>query len=466
METPTGETLPECPGCRELLACLRESEARLLELETRLRDLEDKLKPPSPKRPQEPIGPAPAKKPTGKKRGAQPGHPPHLKKWLPRERVTKFVAHLPKSCAKCDKALSPEAGPDDPEPTIHQIVELPLHPVEITQHEGHYRTCVCGHVTHCAIPAVLRAHTIDSRLTAALVTLAGEQGISKRGIEETCERMLQVPISLGTLANLEREASAALEAAYREVREHVADAPVKNIDETGWKQAGKKRWLWAAATANAVLFLIHPRRNLDALKHLLGKLSGILVSDRWKIYDEWDDDERQLCWAHVKRNWEKQIERGGLAATLGNQWLDHQKQVFELWHRFRDRPDSAELDRLLPPLVEAMGGLLHRGIAGRDAKLSRFCAALLERYPMYWLFATTPGVEPTNNHAERVQRKAVLWRRRSFGCQSAEGCRFVERILTVVQTLRLQGRNSLEFLAESIAAHRNGSPAPKLCRVG
>lgn len=463
MEPPAHDPLPDCPTCRILVPKL---EARLLELETKIRDLEDRLKPPPPKRPLEPQAPAPDKKPTGKKRGAQPGHKPHLKKWLPRERVTRFVPLIPKCCAKCDKALSPEPGPNDPKPTIHQIVELPKHPVEVVQHEGHSRICVCGHLNHVAIPAETREHSIGPRLSAAIATLAGEQGMSMRGIEETVERLFQVPIAIGTLSNLEQETSAALEAAYQETRKHVADAAVKNIDETGWKQAGKKRWLWAAATANAVLFLIHPRRNLDALQHLLGKLSGILVSDRWKVYDHWDDERRQLCWAHVKRNWEKQIERGGLAKELGNRWLEYQRQVFELWHRYRNRTmPTKELDDLLTPLAEAMGDVLRQGLEGRDAKLSRFCKSLMDRYPMYWLFSAVPGVEPTNNHAERVQRRAVLWRRRSFGCQSAKGCRFVERILTVVQTLRLQGRNSLEFLAESIAAHREGRSAPKLCIV-
>jgi IS1 family transposase len=84
----------------------------------------------------------------------------------------------------------------------------------------------------------------------------------------------------------------------------VAGAEVKYVDETGWKERGLKRWLWAAATASTALFLIHPRRNLDALKLLLGKLAGVLVSDRWKVYDDRNGETRQLCWAHAKRNWD------------------------------------------------------------------------------------------------------------------------------------------------------------------
>ena len=467
MEPPASDPIPDCPTCRELFVRLHQSEARILELETKLRDLEDKLKPPPPKRPLDPQPPAPPKKPTGKKRGAQPGHKPHLKTWLPRERVKEFVLYIPDCCAKCDKALSPEAGPNDPEPTIFQVAELPKVLAEFTQHEGHSRTCSCGHVTHKAVPAEVRAHCLGPNLTATVGYLSGSHGMSKRGIEETMESLFGVPVALGTISNSEREVSEALAASYQEVRKHVAGAEVKYVDETGWKERGLKRWLWAAATASTTLFLIHPRRNLDALKLLLGKLAGVLVSDRWKVYDNWNCEARQLCWAHAKRNWDKQIERGGKAKALGERWQARQKSVFELWHRFRGGGCTrGELSDLMVPQIEALGNLLQEGMRSRDGVLARFCERLMDRYPLYWLFTAVEGVEPTNNHAERVQRRAVIWRKRSFGCQSSDGCRFVERILTAVQTLRLQGRNTLEFLGRTLAAHRAGSIKPKLCPTG
>ena len=459
MDAASASPVPECARCREL-------EARVLELETKLRDLEDRLTPP-PKRGPEPQPPAPAKTPTGKKRGAQPGHKPHLKQWLPCERVTDVVAYVPPRCEKCTAALSPTAGPNDPPPTIHQVAELPKILAEVTEYQGHSRTCACGHVTKSCIPAAIRADSIGPNLSAAMVYFAGSHGMSKRGTEETVGTLFGVPIAAGTIANPEQEASAALEPAYREVRRHVAEADVKHIDETGWKEAGKKRWLWAAATLEAVLFLIHPRRNLDALKLLLGKLSGILISDRWCVYDGWDYESRQLCWAHVKRNWDKQIERGGRAKELGERWQAVQKEVFELWHRFRGGGCTrVELTDRMVPHIESLGELLGVGVRSRDARLSGHCDRLLERYPLLWLFVSVAGVEPTNNHAERVQRRAVLWRRKSFGCQSPSGCRFVERILSVVQTLRLQKRNALEFLGQTIAAHRRGLPTPSLCPTG
>ena len=451
----------DCLRCRELEARLRELEARNLMLETRLRDLEDKLKPPKPK-PFEPLPPAPSKKPTGKTRGAQPGHPPHLKTWLPAERVTAVVMHVPESCGRCDRSLADI--PNEPSPTIHQVAELPDTLAEITEHRGCARVCPCGRTTRAAIPAAVRAHTLGPKLTASIVYFSGVHGMSKRGIEETVETLFGVPVALGTVADVEREVADALETEYEKVRTHVADAPVKHLDETGWKQAGKKRWLWVAATVGAVLFRIHPRRNLDALKLLLGRLSGIIVSDRWCVYDDWDEESRQLCWAHVGRNWDTWIERGGEAKDLGERWATLQKSVFELWHLFRGggctRTDLS--DRMVPH-IEAMGELLHAGTRSKDAVLSHACTALLDRFPLLWLFVSVEGVEPTNNLGERVQRRAVLWRRRSFGCASASGCVYVERILTAVETLRLQKRNVLDYLTETIAAAREARPGPALC---
>jgi transposase len=460
MEPSADQPVPDCPRCRVL-------EARLLELETKLRDLEDRLKGPPPKRPVEPQPPAPKKSPTGKKRGAQPGHPPRLKTWLPQNRVTNAFDYFPKTCSSCDTPLSPEAGPHDPPPTIHQIAELPKILADITEHRGHFRTCACGCVNHHPIPAEFRQESVGPKLAATLVYFAGSHGMSKRGLEEVVETLFQVPISLGKISNLEKEAAAALEPAYQEARTAVAEADVKHLDETGWKEGGKKRWLWVAATVTTVVFLIHPRRNFDALKHLLGKLAGTLVSDRWCIYDDWDGELRQLCWAHIKRNWDKQIERGGQAATLGCQWQATQKLVFELWHLFRGGGITrTELQQRIGPHIESLAKLLEEGLRSRDSVLSRFCGRLLDCYPMLWLFVSVGGVEPTNNHAERVQRRAVLWRRKSFGCQSPGGCRFVERILTVVQTLRLQKRNVLEFLGQTLQAHREGGVKPRLCAVG
>ncbi len=458
--------VPECPGCRVLLARLAEAEAKILALEAQVRDLLDKLKPPPSPRVIVPQPPAPAKKPTGRKRGGQPGHPPAMKTMVGPERVDRVVAYVPERCSHCATKLPRQAGPADPEPTRHQVAELPPMAAEITEHQGHARTCPrCGVVTREPIPAEVRRHSVGERLTAALSYLTGVHGVSKRGVEEMAEHLFDVSIALGTVANREQEMSAALVPAHEEARRAIAAAAVKNVDETGWKEAGKKRWLWVAATRKAVYFLIHPCRNLSALKRVVGEtMRGILTSDRWCVYDEWPKKKRQVCWAHVKRNWEKQAERGQATATrLAAWWLDAQRRVFELWHRFRRRTCTRmDLDGPIASLMIEMHEILRKGRVSRDRVLARFCTRLRQVYADLWTFVEKPGVEPTNNRAERVLRRAVLWRRRSFGCHSASGCRFVERILTVVQTLRQQGRSVLDFLTDAITAHRAGTPTPRL----
>jgi transposase len=455
-----------CPQCVEHLARIAALEARVAELEGRLNDF---LKPPAPPRPGAALPGGPAKKTTGGKPGGQLGHPPHLKVLLPPERVQHTVTYLPKQCAHCQRSLPKDAGPNDPAPVRHQVAELPELAAEITEYQGHARVCPgCGKITRAAIPDAIRAHSVGPRLTAALAYLVGCHGVSKRGVEEISAAMFQAPIALGTVANLEQETSMALTAAHQEAIQAVRQAPVKYVDETGWKQAGRKRWLWAAATSTVAVFMIDVFRNITALRKLLGPTpGGVLCSDRWRAYDHVEVLRRQVCWAHLKRNWEAMVERGGKAAVIGGSCLRMQRRVFELWHLFRGGGLShRQFDDEIAPLMLALLDILHEGRRCRECKTKRFCDRLLSVYPALWTFAVVAEVEPTNNHVERAQRRAVLWRRRSFGSQSASGCRFVERILTVVQTLRLQKRSVLHYLHEAIAAHRSGLQGPTLVLEG
>jgi transposase len=453
---------PVCPGCRELLRRLEAAERRIADLEARLgQNATNSSLPPSAN---PPAAPKPVvKKPTGRKSGAQPGHEPHLRQRLPAERLTAVVRLLPQQCRSCQAALPPEPGLDDPEPTWHQVVELPPQLALVTEYQGHARTCRgCGTVTHAAVPAEVRRHAVGPRLAAFLVYLRGAHQVSQRGLEEIVATALDVPLSLGTINHLERQAAAALAPAHAEALAAVRAAPVKHVDETGWKRAG--RWLWLAASATVAVFVVHARRGAAGLAALLGEAStGILCTDRWAVYDRLPPERRQVCWAHLRRDFQKLVGRGGTAAPIGRSGLRVAKELFACWHRHRDGP--ADRDRLLDeiaPLARRLDRVLSAGQRCADGPAATFCANLLGLWPALWLFSLADGVEPTNNHAERLLRRGVLWRKRSFGSQSADGCRFVERMLTVVQTLRLQGRAALTYLHDAIAAHRAGQAPPKL----
>lgn len=463
--------VPACAGCRERDARIAVLERRVAELEALVRDLLAKLHnnasnsstPPSAN----PLG---APKPVVKKKsprqpGGQPGHPPHLKQVLPPERVKDTFVFAPKRCLHCDAALPAQAGADDPQPTRHQIIELPPVLAIVTEYQGHARTCpCCGLLTHAAIPRELLVHSIGPRLTATLSYFSGCHGVSKRGVEEIAAAVFDAPIALGTVANLEQEVSAALAAPHQEAVAAVRAAEVKHADETGWKLAGRLCWLWGAATAGVAAFVIHARRSAAGLASLLGaEIHGILCSDRWGVYDQVPADRRQICWAHLKRDFQKIIDQGGPSMEVGRQGLKIIKKVFAAWHLFRDgQVTRKQLEKQLAPVVRRMNRVLIEGLLGDDPKVETFCDNVLALEPALWTFVTTKGVEPTNNFMERLLRRAVLWRKRSFGCWSATGCRFVERILTVVQTRRLQGKNVLDYLHDALVAHRHGKLCPKL----
>lgn len=384
---------------------------------------------------------------------------------MPSNRVNDVVVHVPRVCAGCQTPLPAEPGPGDPEIAWHQVAELPKLAAVVTEHQAYACTCPeCGLTNLATIPADIRAQAIGPRLAATMSYLSGRFHLSKRAVREFVEAAFEVPVSLGTVAALEQQTSAALAAAHDQARDAVRDAPVKNADETGWKQAGARRWLWTAATTTVAYFVIHVHRGARGLKALLGEaIAGIIISDRWWGYNGLPLEQRQVCWAHLKRDFQKCSERGGTGKIVGATGLIVVEDLFTLWWDFRQRRiDREVLAAKLEPLVEELRVALEQGSGCADPKVVAFCDNLLALYPALWLFAGVEGVEPTNNHAERILRMGVLWRKNAFGCHSESGCRFVERILTVVQTLRLQKRSVLNFLEESMIAHRSGSPAPAL----
>jgi transposase len=454
----------ECPGCKQRDKEIAELKQRLSALEARLNtNSSNSSKPPS-------SDPLDAKAPVTKKkkkkpRGAQTGHPPHLKKLFPPEQVTRIELIVPEVCSGCQAPLPRAAGPGDPEPKRFQVAELPPIVIEVTEYQAHGRTCpCCGVITQATIPAEIRAHSVGPGLTATLSYFSGCHGVSKRGVEEIAETVLGAPIALGTVANLEQEVSAAVEPAYQEALQAVRRADVKFADETSWKLWGKLCWLWAAAIAGVAVFLIHAQRSAKGLAAILGEsIEGIVHSDRWHVYLQVPEERRQLCWAHLKRDFQKIVDCGGPSVFVGRRGLRLVKNLFAAWHAFQAGTITRlRLQELIAPLERRFGKTLLEGAFGNDARVAKFCENLIYLEPALWTFAKTEGVEPTNNYMERLVRLAVLWRRRSFGCNSAAGCRFVERILTVVQTCRLKNRNTVDYLRKAVHAHRAGKPCPSL----
>lgn len=456
---------PGCARCAVLEEVLRKALERIGTLEERIgQNSTNSHRPPSQDPPNAP--PRVRKAPTGRKPGGQPGHEGKNRGLLPPEEVQHFEKYIPTDCERCGASLGAEPGPADPAPRRHQVAEAPERLCEVWEHQAHGRTCACGHVTWGQIPPAVLASNFGPRLVAISGFLSGSCHLSKRQVEEVMEDVLQVPqgIGLGSVVNMEREVTQALEAPYQAAGELVRQAPAKNLDETGWKVHGDKAWLWVAATTLVCFFAIHASRGRAGFRALLqGVRKGFFISDRWGVYRQRAVRFRQVCWAHLLRDFQKLIDRGGQSAEIGRKAKEIGEWVFTAWKDFKAGGiDRETLQMCLRPLRQDLGQLLTAGLKVADAKTVHFCENLLALEPAIWTFARCEGVEPTNNHAERLLRKGVLWRKGSFGNWSDAGSRFVERILTVVQTCRLQKKPVLSFLVEAVRAHRAGQAAPAL----
>lgn len=439
--------------------------ARVAELEARLgQNSTNSSRPPSSdlpgRRPPTPQSPS-----SGRRPGGQPGHPGQYRALLPPEQVTHTVRRVPAACGGCGAALSHAAGPADPADERRQVVELPPVAVVVIEYHLAARRCAgCGQLTRATLPAAAGASGFGPRLTAVCALLTGRYRLSKREAAACVADLCGVEVAVGSVSALEQTMSAALEPVVAQARAAVPQAPVANMDETGWRQGRKRAWVWTVVTAALTVFHIDPSRSGPVARMLLGAAwAGIVGTDRGTMYSWLPAERRQVCWAHLKRDFQKLVDWGPGARPIGRRLLAIEAALFTEWHRFRSgESDRPTLQQALVPLQVEMARVLDEAIAGPDAKAAGVCWELRKLWPALWTFALIEGVEPTNNGAERALRPAVLWRKGSFGTHSAAGSRFVERMLTVTATCRQQGRPVLDLLTAALTAARCGTPPPSL----
>jgi transposase len=470
---------PEPAPLPDELATLRLENAALraqnAALQERIRELEARLgqnssnssRPPStdpsqtPPRQKAPV--------TGRKRGGQPGHRGAYRALLPVDQVDEVVVIVPEVCRHCRQPLPEAAGHRRSRVWRHQVVELLPLAVRVTEYQMGVRRCVaCGRRTRAALPLGVARRPFGARLTAVIALLSGRYRLSRREVQQLLQDLWAVRVSLGAVVRQEQAQSTALAPIVEEARAAVQEAAVVNMDETGWRQELRRAWLWTAVTADLTVFCVDRSRGGVAIEALLGaRFVGIVGSDRWSAYSRFPAERRALCWAHLKRDFRALVDRRGEAAAIGHWGLAEMERLFVLWHRFRaGEYDRKELQRRLIPLQARLGRLLRRGQESPDRKAAGLCRELRKWWPALWTFARVEGVEPTNNVSERALRPAVLWRKSSFGADSAAGSRFVEQLLTAVATCRQQGRSLLDFLVAVGEAALQGTAAPSLLPVG
>ena len=401
-----------------------------------------------------------------RRRGGQPGHPGHHRLLLGEGRVDRLVVVTPDACRGCGGALPAAPGVADPADERVQVVELPPVRAEVTEYRLAARRCrSCGTLTRASRPAEASGGAFGTRLHAVATLLVGRYRLSRREAVACLAELGEVELSVGALARLEEATSTALAPVVDAVATAVQQATVANVDETGWWQGNDRHWLWTVVTEALTRFRLDPHRSAAVVRGLLGPdWAGIVGSDRYSAYRYLPLEQRQICWAHLIREFRKIAAYNQHQRPLGTRLLDITTRIFAAWYRFR----AAAIDRPallaeLAPLQAELESALETGLDPPHAVVAgALCGNLLDSWSALWTFAHLDGVEPTNNAAERALRPAVLWRKGSFGTQSAAGSRFVERIMTVAATCKQQGRSLLDFLVAATTAARLGLPPPSL----
>jgi transposase len=446
-----------------LTARVARQDERIAQLERRLnRSSRNSSIPPSADPPAS--TPKRGKDPSGRKQGAQSGHEGKGRPLLPAWAVDEVIEHWPERCG-CGHAFAPEERVAAGEPVRWQVEELPVVHVKLTEHQCYRVRCPgCGERPRGELPAEVAQSAFGPRFHAAVATLSVRNRVSRRDVVELCEQIFGSRISTGTVDAILARASEALAEPHADLLATLRGAVAVNMDETGWRTAGQRRALWGIFDRRHAYLHVAGDRHEDHAKALLADTRAIVTSDRWWAYTHLPLARRQLCWAHLKRDFAAHAEGLGAEKEFGEHGLALCERVFWAWEVYTHTGDRSELKHTIRGLQKDFKPIIG-SFASKRAR-NKYCRGmarnLIKAWPALWTFAAHPGLEPTNNHAERSLRGAVIYRKLSLGTQSEGGERRIERLLSAHTTCRLQSRSLFNYLTETLTAHARGDPAPLL----
>ncbi len=433
--------------------------ARIAELEARLgKTPQNSSLPPSSQHPH--AKPPARKSKSKKKRGGQPGHAKHERPLLPAGQCDEVARLKPAECRRCGTKLSGS----DPQPLRHQVWELPEIRPHVTEYQRHRLMCRgCGETTCAELPPGVPQGQSGPRLVAFTGLLMAYFRQSKRRTALFLEAILNQPCCPALTVKMQNQVTAALRPAYEELVEQLPSQQQLGMDETAAKQATDKAWLWTAVAGAFSVFGVRLSRAATLLEEWLGEaFDGVITCDRAKMY--WAHGRLQWCWAHLKRDFQALADsRDPQAKRLGHDLLRPTGDLFYHWGRYRDGTLSRrEWLRSMRSIRQRVDALLLRGAFSGNKRLRGMCRPLHNHRHRLWTFLDVEGIEPTNNASERALRHAVIWRKLSFGTQSAAGSRFVETMLTTIETCRQQDRSVFDFVTRSVTAHFATQKTPSL----
>ena len=327
----------------------------------------------------------------------------------------------------------------------HQHIELPEIVMTVIHFILYRGTCIaCGKVAKGYVPDEY-SPGFGARFSALVAELGGIDGNSRETIQTFCSSVLKIHISRGVIQKIVDRASEAIKPHYGAIRDKARSRDVNHLDETTWKKNGKLHWLWVMASTTVAFFMVHTNRSQAAFDELIGAWDGILISDGYRIYQKWVR-QRQTCLAHLIRRAKGLAQRQNPELAKCGKW--GRAELQRLCKMAKAPPSESEWRTFYARLCRLIA--LYRD---SDSDAGKFVRHLENEMDSLFTFLVEEGVEPTNNFAERMIRFAVLWRKRSYGTKSDKGNRWVERILSLRQTCRLQGKSTFDVLANAMECY-------------
>jgi transposase len=354
---------------------------RVVQLERRLnRSSRGSSIPPSADRPAS--APKRGKDPSGRKQGAQPGHEGKGRPLLPAWAVDGVIEHWPERC-RCGHVFAEAERVAVGEAVRWQVEELPVIQVKLTEHQCHRVRCPgCGECPRGELPGEVAQSAFGPRFQAAVATLSVRNCVSRRDVVELCEQLFGSRISTGTVDAILARASDALAEPHADLLGALRGASAVNMDETGWRTAGQRRALWGIFDERHAYLRVAPDRHEDHAKTLLADTRAIVTSDRWWAYAHLPLARRQLCWAHLKRDFAAHAEGLSAEKEFGEHGLKLCERVFWAWEIYTHTGDRPELKRTIRRSQSEFKPII-AGYASKRAR-NKYCRGMARNLIKAW----------------------------------------------------------------------------------
>jgi transposase len=446
------QTVPECHA---VIAQLLER-VKLLEERISL-DSNNSSKPPSSNGPGSPN--RAQRRASQRKRGAQPGHKGHSRAMLDEGEVDRLVDCKPQAQCECGGQVVLAGAPQR-----HQVFEVPPMRAQVDEYRLYSGRCAgCGKAHAGELPAGVPKGQLGPRALSLVGVLGTRYHLTQRKIRNLLDQLMGLSFSVGAISQAHGKVAGALKTPVAEAAASMRSADALWMDETHYPREGIGNWVWAAVQPLLAVFAIYPSRARYVILDFIGdKCTAAVTSDRYAGYAFIDPERRQICWAHLLRDFNRIGQRQGLAGQIGRRLLGLGLVMF----RKRDKGQLS--GRTLDGLQRRIRMALERGAQQvRCSRTANTCANILKLWPALWSFTTNDKLVPTNNAAEQALRSIVLKRKISGPTRSLRGDQFLARGFSVHETCLRQGVDLWNFMHKAVHAFiANTAPPSLLPRSG